>query len=170
MAGKTGTAEYRPDDDKDGQPDRDERGNLPTHAWFTSFAPYDDPEIVVTVFVANGGEGSAVAARSRPGSSDHTSRRIRRQGPKRERRLLSRRFDWYFLALVLALSLFGVVMIASALSGNVVYASYPWRQPAFLGIGLVLLFVAAAVDYRLLESVAYPLYGILLAFVAVISR
>ena len=35
---------------------------MPTHAWFTSFAPYVDPEIVVTVFVANGGEGSAVAA------------------------------------------------------------------------------------------------------------
>jgi len=62
VAGKTGTAEFARDDNKDGQPDRDEKGNLPTHAWFTSFAPYNDPEIVVTVFVANGGEGSAVAA------------------------------------------------------------------------------------------------------------
>jgi penicillin-binding protein 2 len=62
VAGKTGTAEFARDDNKDGQPDRDEKGNLPTHAWFTSFAPYNDPEIVVTVFVANGGEGSGVAA------------------------------------------------------------------------------------------------------------
>ena len=62
VAGKTGTAEFARDEDKDGQPDRDEKDNLPTHAWFTSFAPYNDPEIVVTVFVANGGEGSAVAA------------------------------------------------------------------------------------------------------------
>ena len=62
VAGKTGTAEFARDENKDGQPDRDEKGNLPTHAWFTSFAPYNDPEIVVTVFVANGGEGSAVAA------------------------------------------------------------------------------------------------------------
>ncbi len=62
VAGKTGTAEYARDWDKDGNPDRDEKGNLPSHAWFTSFAPYQDPEIVVTVFVANGGEGSAVAA------------------------------------------------------------------------------------------------------------
>ena len=62
VAGKTGTAEFARDDNKDGQPDRDEKDNLPTHAWFTSFAPYNDPEIVVTVFVANGGEGSAVAA------------------------------------------------------------------------------------------------------------
>ena len=62
VAGKTGTAEFARDEDKDGEPDRDEKDNLPTHAWFTSFAPYNDPEIVVTVFVANGGEGSAVAA------------------------------------------------------------------------------------------------------------
>jgi len=62
VAGKTGTAEFARDDNKDGKPDRDEKGNLPTHAWFTSFAPYVNPEIVVTVFVANGGEGSLVAA------------------------------------------------------------------------------------------------------------
>jgi penicillin-binding protein 2 len=62
VAGKTGTAEFARDDNKDGKPDRDEKDNLPTHAWFTSFAPYVGPEIVVTVFVANGGEGSLVAA------------------------------------------------------------------------------------------------------------
>ncbi|MCX6032669.1 MAG: penicillin-binding protein 2 [Chloroflexi bacterium] len=62
VAGKTGTAEFYRDWDKDSLPDRDEKGNLPTHAWFTSFAPYVDPEIVVTVFIANGGEGSSVAA------------------------------------------------------------------------------------------------------------
>ena len=62
VAGKTGTAEFARDWDKDGQPDRDDKDNLPTHAWFTAFAPYIDPEIVVTVFVANGGEVSAVAA------------------------------------------------------------------------------------------------------------
>ena len=27
------------------------------HAWFTVFAPYDNPKIVVTVMVENGGEG-----------------------------------------------------------------------------------------------------------------
>jgi penicillin-binding protein 2 len=62
VAGKTGTAEFYRDINHDQKPDRDPKGNLPTHAWFTAFAPYVDPEIVVTVFVANGGEGSAVAA------------------------------------------------------------------------------------------------------------
>lgn len=32
------------------------------HAWFTVFAPYDDPEIVLTILVEEGGQGSDVAA------------------------------------------------------------------------------------------------------------
>ncbi|MFA5136799.1 MAG: penicillin-binding transpeptidase domain-containing protein [Patescibacteria group bacterium] len=32
------------------------------HAWFTVFAPFDDPEIMVTVLVEEGGQGSDVAA------------------------------------------------------------------------------------------------------------
>ena len=32
-----------------------------THAWFTAFAPYENPRIVLTVLVENGGEGSSVA-------------------------------------------------------------------------------------------------------------
>ncbi len=61
VAGKTGTAEYFVDRNKDGLPDRDREGNLPTHAWFTSFAPYENPEIALVVFVSGGGEGSAAA-------------------------------------------------------------------------------------------------------------
>ena len=61
VAGKTGTAEFFVDRNKDGLPDRDREGNLPTHAWFTAFAPYQNPEIALVVFVFGGGEGSAVA-------------------------------------------------------------------------------------------------------------
>jgi penicillin-binding protein 2 len=61
VAGKTGTAEFFVDRNKDGLPDRDREGNLPTHAWFTAFAPYENPEIAVVVFVYGGGEGSAGA-------------------------------------------------------------------------------------------------------------
>lgn len=48
-AGKTGTAEYGDPKNK-------------THAWYTSFAPADDPKIALTVLVEGGGEGSNVAA------------------------------------------------------------------------------------------------------------
>lgn len=44
-AGKTGSAEFKSDSDD-------------THAWFTGFAPYDDPEIVVTVILEGAGTGS----------------------------------------------------------------------------------------------------------------
>ena len=53
VAAKTGTAEfYGPK----------VNGHLPTHAWFTAFAPYENPQVVVTVFVFGGGEGSETAA------------------------------------------------------------------------------------------------------------
>ncbi|MFH1255356.1 MAG: penicillin-binding protein 2 [bacterium] len=47
VAGKTGTAQWA--------------ANKPTHAWFTGFAPYENPEIVITVLIEQGGEGSSTA-------------------------------------------------------------------------------------------------------------
>jgi penicillin-binding protein 2 len=60
VAAKTGTAEYTKLDEH-GEVIMDEWGYLPTHAWFTAFAPYDDPEIVLVVFLDDGGEGSQTA-------------------------------------------------------------------------------------------------------------
>lgn len=45
-AGKTGTAQF---------------DNSQTHAWFTGYAPYDSPNIALTILIEGGGEGSAVA-------------------------------------------------------------------------------------------------------------
>ncbi len=57
IAGKTGTAQvYNLDKGKTG------KKSLQDHALFISFAPFDRPEIVVSVIVDNGGSGSAVAA------------------------------------------------------------------------------------------------------------
>ncbi|MEL6272160.1 MAG: hypothetical protein AAFR22_20315, partial [Chloroflexota bacterium] len=36
-------------------------GNWPSHAWYTGYAPYENPEILVIAFAYNGGEGSGVA-------------------------------------------------------------------------------------------------------------
>lgn len=47
VAGKTGTAEWRK--------------GAPPHAWFSGFAPWTDPEIVITVLIEEGGEGSQAA-------------------------------------------------------------------------------------------------------------
>jgi penicillin-binding protein 2 len=60
VAGKTGTAEYT-EIDANGNVVMDKWGYLPTHAWFTAFAPYDNPEIALVVFLRGGGEGSQYA-------------------------------------------------------------------------------------------------------------
>ena len=65
VAGKTGTAEYcdyQPEKfpDTDGCR-RDDKDNLPTHAWYVAYAPYEAPEIAIVVFVYDGGEGSGTA-------------------------------------------------------------------------------------------------------------
>ena len=62
VAGKTGTAEFCEYLPEKQDCRRDEKDNLPTHAWFTAFAPYENPEIAVVVFVYDGGEGSGTAA------------------------------------------------------------------------------------------------------------
>lgn len=48
-AGKTGTAQYGDPKDR-------------THAWYTSYAPADNPQIAVTVLIESAGEGSNDAA------------------------------------------------------------------------------------------------------------
>ena len=53
VAGKTGTGEFAGEVNA--------QGELPTHGWFTGFAPADDPKISVTVFVERG-SGSKDAA------------------------------------------------------------------------------------------------------------
>ncbi len=59
VAGKTGTAEYC--DDIARPLGLCVPGNWPAHAWYTAYAPYQDPEIIIIAFVYNGGEGSLVA-------------------------------------------------------------------------------------------------------------
>jgi penicillin-binding protein 2 len=48
VAGKTGTAQVA--------------GQKDNNAWFTAFAPYNDPEIVIAILIEEGGEGSRVSA------------------------------------------------------------------------------------------------------------
>jgi penicillin-binding protein 2 len=47
VAGKTGTAQWN--------------SKEKNHAWFTAFAPYENPQVAITVLVEAGGEGSSIA-------------------------------------------------------------------------------------------------------------
>ncbi|HDH34931.1 MAG TPA: penicillin-binding protein 2, partial [Nitrospirae bacterium] len=61
IGGKTGTTQVI-----GGVPDDKEQYNVPEkfrdHAWFVAFAPENDTQIVVSVFVEHGGHGSSSAA------------------------------------------------------------------------------------------------------------
>ncbi len=63
VAGKTGTAEFC--DKEHYNPEKkdclDEKDLRPSHAWYVAYAPYENPEIAVVVFVHTGGEGSGTA-------------------------------------------------------------------------------------------------------------
>jgi penicillin-binding protein 2 len=62
VAGKTGTAEFWCPNDEYAKGLCHQGDPLPTHAWFTSFAPVENPEIALIVYIYNGGEGSQTAA------------------------------------------------------------------------------------------------------------
>lgn len=61
VAGKTGTAQFCDDIARQMGICR-EGFAQPTHAWFMAYAPVENPQIALIVFIYNGGEGSAVAA------------------------------------------------------------------------------------------------------------
>ena len=62
VMGKTGTAEIRTRHKKEDE-ERDVEGYHPTrsHAWFAGWAPAEDPEIAIVVFIEHGGSGGRVA-------------------------------------------------------------------------------------------------------------
>lgn len=59
VAGKTGTAQVIRQKDNTRQV-KDER--FQDHAWFVAYAPFENPEIAVSVFVEHGGHGGSAAA------------------------------------------------------------------------------------------------------------
>ncbi|MCS6843989.1 MAG: rod shape-determining protein RodA [Caldilineales bacterium] len=78
-------------------------------------------------------------------------------------RLNLRRFDFALLLAVLVLAIFGVAMVYSATQRVPGYEAYPTRQAIYVLIGLLLLVLAAAFDYRLLTSLQWPLYVVMVA-------
>lgn len=64
VAGKTGTAQWS--------------SKYNYQAWFTGFAPYEDPQIAITVMIEEGGEGSSVAV---PVANEILSWYFRKQDP-----------------------------------------------------------------------------------------
>lgn len=75
-----------------------------------------------------------------------------------------RKFDLWLFGVVLILSIFGVAMISSAIAGNIELVDHPQRQTIFLIIGLIVLFIATALDYHYWMVLTAPLYIVTLVF------
>jgi len=69
-----------------------------------------------------------------------------------------RNFDFWLFGAAMFLSIFGIMMIQSAIAGNEVLAESVSRQPLFLAGATVLLLIMTAIDYRFWGSLSRFMY------------
>ena len=69
-----------------------------------------------------------------------------------------RHFDVWLLAVVSVLTISGVALIQSAIGGNPYQADLPSRQAVWAAIGLAVVLIVAAIDYRLWSALSRPIY------------
>ncbi|HTX90135.1 MAG TPA: FtsW/RodA/SpoVE family cell cycle protein [Anaerolineales bacterium] len=69
-----------------------------------------------------------------------------------------RHFDFWLLGAMIIALVFGVTMIRSAIAGNVNLANVVPRQIIYGGIGLVVIVIVSAIDYRFWSGAIVPMY------------
>lgn len=84
------------------------------------------------------------------------------------RREFWREFDFVLLGVVVFLSIFGIIMIRSAIAGNEDLAGYDVRQAVFFGIALVIIFIATIIDYHYWRALSVGMYVFIILFLVVI--
>ena len=80
-----------------------------------------------------------------------------------------RYFDFWLLGAVVLASAFGTTMIRSAVAGNEVLLPLINRQIYFALLGVVVIFVVAAIDYRYWMALYRPMYLVILAFLITLT-
>ena len=81
-------------------------------------------------------------------------------------------FDWAMVFIVLAICGLGILQIFSATHDTIWQGAW-WKQTAYVGFGLALMWVVASFDYHLLLQKAYPFYivaAILLLVVLLVGK
>lgn len=79
-----------------------------------------------------------------------------------------RHFDFWLFGVVVILSIFGIVMIRSAIAGSESLADSVPRQIIFTCIGLVVIFIVTIVDYHFWASMTRPMYVVVILFLIVV--
>ena len=81
-----------------------------------------------------------------------------------------RHFDFWLLGAIVLATAFGTTMIRSAVAGNEVLEPLINRQIYFALLGLVVIFVVAAIDYRYWTSLYIPMYAVMMILLLALSR
>jgi rod shape determining protein RodA len=84
------------------------------------------------------------------------------------KRELWKNFDFWLFGAVIFLSLFGILMIQSAIAGNTELAGFVKRQSIYAGIGFGVLLIASIIDYRYWQNFSKLFYIITIVFLAII--
>jgi rod shape determining protein RodA len=79
-----------------------------------------------------------------------------------------RHFDVWLLAIVTMLTIAGVALIQSAIGGNENLAELVPRQAIYAAIGLGIVILVAAIDYRIWSALTRPIYLIILGLLGLI--
>lgn len=79
-----------------------------------------------------------------------------------------RNFDFWLFGAVIFLTMFGIMMIRSAIAGNIELANHMNRQITFALIGLGVMVVVTLIDYRFLRSFSKLMYIFTVLFLGVI--
>ncbi len=89
--------------------------------------------------------------------------------PGIDRRLIQN-FEWPIFLMGLALALIGIVNLISASPerGGGLIPDTAWRQLVWMGMGLGLLLATLVLDYRTLERIALPFYGVVIVLLVAV--
>lgn len=74
------------------------------------------------------------------------------------RREIWRHFDYWLFGAVLILSVFGIVMIRSAIAGNAELAGSVQSQTIYVALGMGIILVVASINYRTWSSLSRLMY------------
>ena len=82
-----------------------------------------------------------------------------------------RHFDFWLLGAVGLLTLFGIIMIRSAIAGNIelIEGNTVQKQIIFAVTGFVVIGIVATIDYKLLSALSRPIYFVTIAILIVLN-
>ncbi len=79
-----------------------------------------------------------------------------------------RKFDFWLFGSVVLLSIFGIMMIQSAIAGSIELQDYDQRQVVFALLGMAVILVFAAINYQYWAALTRLMYIFIVGFLVVI--